>query len=290
VPWQPEAEDTKSGSLAADVDETEVPTMNGELIARRHTREGPAGRRRWVEGRGPIILAAAAAALAGTAIAVNWQARRTEQKYPPVGNFVTVNGVRLHYVEAGEGPPIVLLHGNASMLNDLALSIVRPLSERHRVIAFDRPGFGYSDRPKSRVWTPEVQAALFHDAFRALGIDRPVVYGHSFGAVVTMAFALMYPAETRGVVLASGYYYPTRRLDSRDRLDELPAGHRHDPAQHPDAAGRRRARQVGGSLPVRSGADPAGLRVVPGGPRAAAGTTPRSLRGWHHAARLGEAD
>jgi pimeloyl-ACP methyl ester carboxylesterase len=188
--------------------------MNGELIARRHTREGPAGRRRWVEGRGPIILAAAAAALAGTAIAVNWQARRTEHKYPPVGNFVTVNGVRLHYVEAGEGPPIVLLHGNASMLNDLALSIVRPLSERHRVIAFDRPGFGYSDRPKSRVWTPEVQAALFHDAFRALGIDRPVVYGHSFGAVVAMAFAVMYPAETRGVVLASGYYYPTRRLDA----------------------------------------------------------------------------
>jgi pimeloyl-ACP methyl ester carboxylesterase len=188
--------------------------MDGELIAIRRRRTASPERRRWVDGRGPVILAGVAAALAGTALVVNWQARRIEQKHPPVGNFVTVNGVRLHYLEAGEGPPVVLLHGNASMLNDVALGILGPLSERHRVIAFDRPGFGYSERPKHRVWTPEVQAALFHDAFRALGIDRPVLYGHSFGAVVAMAFAVTYPAAIRGVVLASGYYYPTRRVDA----------------------------------------------------------------------------
>jgi pimeloyl-ACP methyl ester carboxylesterase len=188
--------------------------MDGKLISRRRMHSGSAGRRRWVDGRGPIILAAAAAALAGTAIAVNWQARRTERKYPPVGKFVSVDGVRLHYVEAGEGPPVVLLHGNASMLNDPALSILDPLSQKYRVIAFDRPGFGYSDRPKNRVWTPEAQAALLRDAFRALGIDRPVVYGHSFGALVAMAFAVSYPADIRAVVPASGYYYPTWRLDS----------------------------------------------------------------------------
>jgi pimeloyl-ACP methyl ester carboxylesterase len=161
-----------------------------------------------------VIVAAIAAALAGTALAVNWQARRLERKYPPIGKFVTVNGVRLHYVEAGEGPPVVLLHGNASMLNDPVLGILDPLSQKYRVIAFDRPGFGYSDRPKDRVWTPEAQAALFRDVFWVLGLDRPVLYGQSFGAVVVTAFAVNHPSDTRGVVAASGYYYPILRLDS----------------------------------------------------------------------------
>lgn len=174
----------------------------------------PLPRRRWIDGRGPLILAGIAAALAGTAIAVNWQARRMERRHPPVGKFVTVNGVRLHYLEAGEGPPVVLLHGNASMLNDVALGLLEPLSRKYRVIAFDRPGFGYSERPRNRVWSPEAQAALFRDAFRLLGLDRPVLYGHSFGAVVVITFAVHHPAETRGVVPASGYYYPIRRLDA----------------------------------------------------------------------------
>jgi pimeloyl-ACP methyl ester carboxylesterase len=165
-------------------------------------------------GRTTIILLGAAAALAGTAIIVNWQARRAERRHPPEGKFITVNGVRLHYIDAGEGSPVVLLHGNGSMLQDVALSIFQPLAKTHRVIAFDRPGFGYSERPRDRVWTPEEQATLLRAALQALGVDRPVLYGHSFGAPVVVTFALMYPEETRGVVAASGYYYPTRRLDS----------------------------------------------------------------------------
>jgi pimeloyl-ACP methyl ester carboxylesterase len=165
-------------------------------------------------GRTTIILLGTAAALAGTALIVNWQARRAERRHPPEGEFITVNGVRLHYTEAGEGSPVILLHGNGTMLNDVALGILGPLAKTHRVIAFDRPGFGYSERPRDRVWTPEEQAALLRDALRALGVDRPVLYGHSFGAPVVVTFALMYPEETRGVVAASGYYYPTRRLDS----------------------------------------------------------------------------
>lgn len=90
----------------------------------------------------------------------------------------------LHYIEAGESSPVVLLHGNGRMLNDGALSIFGPLAKAHRVIAFDRPGFGYSERPRDRVWTPEEQAALVRAALRALDVDRPVLYGHSFGAPV----------------------------------------------------------------------------------------------------------
>ena len=145
---------------------------------------------------------------------VNWQARRAERRHPPMGDFVEVDGVRLHYLEAGEGPPVVLLHGNSSLLDDVRLGIFDELAKRHRVIAFDRPGFGYSERPRRTVWTPEAQADLLRDALRALEVQRPVLYGHSWGAPLVITCALDYPDEIRGVVAASGYYYPHWRLDS----------------------------------------------------------------------------
>jgi pimeloyl-ACP methyl ester carboxylesterase len=239
-----------------------------------------------MEGRRPAIVAAVAVALAGTALAVNWQARRLERKYPPIGKFVTVNGVRLHYLEAGEGPPVVLLHGNASMLDDPALGILDSLSRKYRVIAFDRPGFGYSDRPRDRVWTPEAQAALFRDAFAALGLDRPVLYGQSFGAVVVIAFALDHPDATRGVVAASGYYYPILRLDSAIAwMNYLPVigpvlRNTLTPLEGV-ALGRMAVRMLFDPAPVPSTYEefPAGLALRPGQLRASAedGTT---LRAW----------
>ena len=184
--------------------------------ATRRTGGKPAGESGGTReiGAGAAIALAAAAALAGTAMVVNWQARRAERRHPPIGDFVEVDGVRLHYLEAGEGPPVVLLHGNSSLLDDVRLGIFDELAKRHRVIAFDRPGFGYSERPRRTVWTPEAQADLLRDALRALEVQRPVLYGHSWGAPLVITCALDYPDEIRGVVAASGYYYPHWRLDS----------------------------------------------------------------------------
>ncbi|HEV8108857.1 MAG TPA: alpha/beta fold hydrolase, partial [Burkholderiales bacterium] len=60
---------------------------------------------------------------------------------------------------------------------------------------------------------PRSQAALLRALLSRLGVERPVLFGHSFGALVALAFALAFPADTRGVVLASGYYFPTARID-----------------------------------------------------------------------------
>jgi len=87
-------------------------------------------------------------------------------------------------------------------------------SERQlHIVAFDRPGFGYSDRPRGAVWTPARQADLFRQAFARLGIERPVVVGHSFGTLVALALALDHPDAVSGLVLLSGYYCPTLRAD-----------------------------------------------------------------------------
>jgi pimeloyl-ACP methyl ester carboxylesterase len=126
-----------------------------------------------------------------------------------------IDGVRLHYLEAGYGDsPVVLLHGNAVQAEDYVASGVFGLvAERQRVLAFDRPGYGYSERPRDRLWTAEAQAAVFAEAFRRLGIHRPVVVGHSWGTLVAMALALNHPETVRGLVLLSGYYFPTVRAD-----------------------------------------------------------------------------
>ena len=87
------------------------------------------------------------------------------------------------------------------------------IARSRRVVAFDRPGFGYSERPRDRSWTPAAQARLLRRACRRLGVERPVVVGHSWATLVALAWALQAPQEVAGLVLASGYYYPSRRLD-----------------------------------------------------------------------------
>lgn len=161
-----------------------------------------------------IILGAAAAALAATALYNARRARRAERENPPRGRFVEVDGVNLHVLEKGGGPPVLLIHGNVVTAEDFAVSgLTDRLARRHRVIAIDRPGMGYSDRPHDRLWTPAAQAGLLRRAMERLGVERPVVVGHSLGATVAAALALDHPDAVRGLVLVGGYYYPTARPD-----------------------------------------------------------------------------
>ena len=136
-----------------------------------------------------MVLAASAAALAAAALYNTYRARRVERRHPPAGRFVDVDGVRLHYLERGEGPPpVVLLHGNVVTAEDWVLSgVLDRVAERHRVVAFDRPGYGHSDRPQGSAWTAGTQADLLRRAFARLGLERPVVVGHSWGTNAALA-------------------------------------------------------------------------------------------------------
>jgi pimeloyl-ACP methyl ester carboxylesterase len=154
------------------------------------------------------------ALLAAAALTNHALARRAERTNPPEGKFITVGRVRLHYIERGTGPVIVLLHGNGAMARDFLLSgLIDLLAEDHRVVAFDRPGFGFSERPRHRVWTAEAQGALLKQAFSSLDIRRPVLVGHSWGTLVALSLALQDQSDAAGLVLLSGYYFPSLRLD-----------------------------------------------------------------------------
>lgn len=158
---------------------------------------------------------AGVATLATLALGNHLMARRTERRHPPQGAFMEVDGVRLHYSDRGEGSPIVLIHGNAVSGDDWNTSgVVELLLRSHRVIFFDRPGFGYSERPRGLLWTAAQQAELLYKALRQLGVERPVVVGHSWGTIVALALAERHEADVAGLVLLSGYYFWTLRPDA----------------------------------------------------------------------------
>ena len=160
----------------------------------------------------PALLGTAAALGTSALYAVS-KAREAERRTPPIGDFMTVDGVRLHYIVRGHGQPLVLIHGNGTMIQDFLISgIVDELAKRYRVIIFDRPGYGYSSRPRG-LWTPRAHATLYEKALERLGVSKAVVLGHSWGSLVAVALALQAPGLVRSLVLASGYYYPTLRAD-----------------------------------------------------------------------------
>jgi pimeloyl-ACP methyl ester carboxylesterase len=149
------------------------------------------------------------------ALFVQYRTRQVERENPPGGRFIEVDGVRLHYVERGQGQPLVLLHGNGTMAQDFDISGLTDLAaEKYRVIVFDRPGYGYSDRPRGKVWNAEAQAELIYRALQQLGIEQPIIAAHSWGTLVALALALNHPEYVRSLTLVSGYYYPTPRVDA----------------------------------------------------------------------------
>jgi pimeloyl-ACP methyl ester carboxylesterase len=164
----------------------------------------------------PLLLATAAV-LGASAWVARRMVKRAQADHPARGSFVLVDDVRLHFTVHGQPrhPPLVLLHGNGGSADEMELSgLVAAAAQRYRVYVFDRPGYGHSERPPHRSFTPNAQAALLLHALRVLEVRQPIVLGHSWGALVALAMALREPGALRSVVLASGYFTPSLRLDT----------------------------------------------------------------------------
>jgi len=156
-----------------------------------------------VEAAGALL--ALELALAGLALLA---ARRIETIAPPQGRFLDVDGLRLHLVDRGRGPPIVLIHGLAGQIGHFAHSLVARLEGDHRVVAFDRPGSGYSSPAPGGIAD---QAAILARAIRKLELGRPLVVGHSLGGAVALALALDHPDCVGALALIAPATHPLAR-------------------------------------------------------------------------------
>ncbi len=165
-------------------------------------------------------LAAGIGALA-TGFSASRQTAAAEASYPPIGNFVEVPGGRVHYVQEGSGPHVILLHGAGGNLREFTLDLMDRLTDRYTVTAFDRPGHGYTDRvpgidtraTATEGDTPLQQATMLRAAAAQIGIEAPIVVGHSFGGIVAMGWALQgldstSPQDASGIVSIAGVAMP----------------------------------------------------------------------------------
>jgi pimeloyl-ACP methyl ester carboxylesterase len=121
----------------------------------------------------------------------------------PQSKFAEVNGVRLHYLIAGKGDPVVLLHGFAES-SHMWLPLVAKLADKHTVIAPDLRGFGQSATPADG-YTKAAMARDIHALVKSLNYDRIRLVGHDIGLMVAYAYAAQYPNEVDRIVLMEAF-------------------------------------------------------------------------------------
>lgn len=146
--------------------------------------------------------------LCGLALFAAWTARRVEAAVPPLGRFIDVDGTRLHYLDEGSGPAIVLVHGLAAQMQHLTYSLRERLKGEFRVVFMDRPGSGYSRRARGASARLGAQAETVAAFVKALGLDRPLLVGHSLGGAVVLATALNHRDSVGGLALIAPLTHP----------------------------------------------------------------------------------
>ena len=119
-------------------------------------------------------------------------------------HFANVNGVRLHYLIAGTGDPVVLLHGYAET-SHMWRPLIAELSNTHTVIAPDLRGAGQSSSTPAAGYTKAEMAQDIHALTRKLGYEHIRIVGHDIGLMVAYAYAAQYPAEVDRIVLMDAF-------------------------------------------------------------------------------------
>jgi pimeloyl-ACP methyl ester carboxylesterase len=130
---------------------------------------------------------------------------------------LNANGLNLHYQQAGSGPDVILIHGVTGDLSIWFLcDAMGVLARSFRVTAYDLRGHGYSDFPRDG-YTSADQAGDVLALMDALEIDRAVLVGHSFGAVIAMHAAILHPDRIDSVVLSDPSFPALRHLEDLSR-------------------------------------------------------------------------
>lgn len=154
----------------------------------------------WIIGAGLAALVLLGGALA---LYAAWTARRVEKALPPCGRFAEIDGARIHYLDEGSGPPLVLIHGLGGQMHNFTHSLLDRLKHNHRVIILDRPGCGYSTRPRKASAALSVQAKTIAALIDELGLEQPLIVGHSLGGAIALMLALEHPEKIGGLALVA---------------------------------------------------------------------------------------
>lgn len=130
---------------------------------------------------------------------------KTSQKTgkPPDSRIARIEGKKLHYLTAGQGPAVILLHGY-TQTSRMWRPLIEKLKEKFTIIAPDLPGIGDSDIPKNGS-DMKTAATRVHELAKSLGITKARVVGHDIGLMVAYAYAAQFPAEVEKLVVMDAF-------------------------------------------------------------------------------------
>ncbi|WP_431469138.1 alpha/beta fold hydrolase [Sphingosinithalassobacter sp. LHW66-3] len=159
---------------------------------------------------GKMLTGLGAAGLLGGGLALwsSLSARGAEAAVPPDGEFLEVQGARIHYVDRGEGPPVVMIHGLLGQMRNFNYGVADALAQDHRVLLVDRPGWGHSQLTQAERPGIAEQATMLADFLRARRVGPALIVGHSLGGAVALALALDHPDLVRGLALIAPLTQP----------------------------------------------------------------------------------
>ncbi|MEL7465214.1 MAG: alpha/beta hydrolase [Pseudomonadota bacterium] len=120
---------------------------------------------------------------------------------PARGKRTKVRGAKLHWVEEGDGPPVVMIHGLGGNLHHFKYAMIDELKGDFRCIAVDRPGCGWSERDGPAQATLAEQARIIADFIEAEGLGAPLIVGHSLGGAIAETMAINHPDKVGAIAL-----------------------------------------------------------------------------------------
>jgi pimeloyl-ACP methyl ester carboxylesterase len=160
------------------------------------------------------VLAACLACLAAGWAWTRIASADAERRHPSGGRMVDADGVPLRLMERGSGPPAVFVHGAWGGPEDWDSTVAPLVEHKLRCLMLERPGHGWSGDSTPEAGTPLEQARLLRAAARAVGADRPLLVGFSYGGSVCAAWAACWPDEVAGVVLVNPALYRWEGIES----------------------------------------------------------------------------
>lgn len=142
-------------------------------------------------------------------------------EYPFTSNYFTIDRHRLHYIDEGEGPVVVLIHGNPTW-SYYYRNLIQKLRSGHRVIAIDHLGCGLSDKPQDYPYTLHQHIENLYALLEHLEIDRYSMVVHDWGGAIGMGCAVRSPKKLERVVILNTAAYRSTRIPARIRICRWP--------------------------------------------------------------------
>ncbi len=127
--------------------------------------------------------------------------KKIKRSIPKFGKTTVLQDAEIHWYEAGQGRPIIMLHGLAGNLRNFTYALTEQLDKDYRVIAIDRAGCGWSKRSKHEIATLQGQARIISEFIEKEEIEKPLIVGHSLGGAIALALALEHKDKISGLAL-----------------------------------------------------------------------------------------